>query len=224
MNKHTCSLCAWMIAFSMPLCSSVPTIQRAEEENAYRSPFKQMSEFFDEFDKVFSQHMQDLEKRMSDMRQEAQHTPHQQPRFSIRETLCEDGSQLIITTTLPGFTMKDIQVKFVTTEEEGVGMHKTLEISAQHQPKEAPKTAEKAPELSKDKQRESIVHTHHMYASSSYENGRNRNISCEDGKVKIQYDLPDNVNLEGLNTAQEASYIVFEKDILSIKVPVLNKK
>ena len=206
MNKRTCSLCALALILGTPLCSQAT--QTTEEENIYRSPFKHMSEFFDEFDKVFNQQMQTLEKGMSEVQQETQRITKETPRFSIKEAPSEDGTRFVISVNLPGFTRDEIQVKFITTEEQGAGTAKMLEIIAEHQPKEALKT-------------ETIIRTHHVYASSAYENGKGHKVSYEDGKVKIQYDLPDAVNLEQLDATKEADYISLDdKGILSIRLPL----
>jgi HSP20 family molecular chaperone IbpA len=190
------------------------------EENAYRSPFKQMSEFFDEFDKVFSQQMKDLEKRMSEVHPKNQDLTKETPRFTIKEEIAKDGLSIVIKATLPGFVRDEIQIKFVTTEEQGADTSKTLEITAEHQPKAVQKTEKKEKGIKGSKQ-EMVVHTHHVYSSSSYENGKGRKVMCEDGKVKIQYDLPDNVVLDQLGATKEADYLnVDEKGTLSIRLPL----
>jgi HSP20 family molecular chaperone IbpA len=172
-----------------------------------------MSEFFDEFDKVFSQ-------QMSEVHQKNQGLTKEIPRFTIKEEIAKDGSNLVIKATLPGFVRDEIQVKFVTTEEQGADTSKTLEITAEHQPKAAPKTEKKGKEL-KGTTQEMVVHTHHVYSSSSYENGKGRKVMYEDGKVKIQYDLPDNVVLDQLDATQKADYLTMdEKGTLSIRLPL----
>jgi HSP20 family molecular chaperone IbpA len=219
MNKHTCSLCALALMLGTTLCTHAHQTEAAEE-NAYHSPFKQMSEFFDEFDKVFSQQMKDLEKRVSEVHQKNQDLTKKAPQFTIKEEIAKDGSSIVIKATLPGFARDEIQVKFVTTEEQGAGTSKTLEITAEHQSKASPK-AEKKEKGIKGSKQEVVVHIHHVYSSSSYENGKERKVMYEDGKVKIQYDLPNNVILDQLDTTKEADYInLDEKGTFSIRLPL----
>lgn len=201
--------------------------ESATPELSPHASLKHMSTFFDEFDKLFEQRIQELNQEMSIIEHKVQtiSTQHKQaPRFSITESPSKDGGHLVIKAHLPGFTRDEIQIKFITTQEQDLATGKTLEITAEHKATETPKvvqqtkTAKGKPVVS-----ESVVRTHHVFASSSYENGRGRTVSCEDGKVKIQYDLPDNVDLANLGTTKDSDYITLDKDVLSITLPVINK-
>ncbi len=192
-----------------------------------QASLKHMSTFFDAFDKIFEQRMQELNQEMAVIETKNRTIstqPKQAPRFSVTESPSKDGTHLIIKAHLPGFTREEIQVKFVTTEEQNATTSKMLEITAEHKTAE-PATSTKQEKTAKGHQvvSESIVRTHHVFASSSYENGRGRKISSEDGKVKIQYDLPDNVDLAHFGAAKDADYMSLDKGILSITLPVINE-
>lgn len=206
--------------------------QENEQESATpgltpQASLKHMSTFFDEFDKLFEQRMQDLNQEMAVIESKMQTIdtqPKQAPRFSITESPSKDGTHLVIKAHLPGFTREEIQVKFVTTEEQDAAISKMLEITAEHKATETPKVV-KQTKTAKGHQvvSESVVRTHHVFASSSYANGRERKVSSEDGKVKIQYDLPDNVDLANLGAAKDADYMSLDNGVLSITLPVIKE-
>jgi HSP20 family molecular chaperone IbpA len=202
-------------------------MQEATSEFSPHASLKQMSTFFEEFDKLFEQRMHELNQEMSGIENNLHNIGAQQkqaPRFSITESPSKDGTHLVVKAVLPGFTREEIQVKFITTQEQDNTPHKTLEITAEHKTQEPPTTV-KQTKATKGRQvvAESIIKTHHVFASSSYENGRERKISCEDDKVKILYDLPDTVDLENMGAIKDTDYITLEKEVLSIMLPVMNK-
>jgi HSP20 family molecular chaperone IbpA len=237
-KRHICHICTLSMLLGTNVYAgddiaqekATPTQQEnnqdATPELSPHASLKQMSTFFDEFDNLFEQHMHEFNQQMVALKHKMQIASHhkQEPRFAITESPSQDNSSVVIKVHLPGFTREEVQVKFVTTQDQDAPTRKMLEIAAEHKTVE-PATHTKQKKTAKGHQivSESVVRTHHVFTSSSYENGRGRTVSYEDGRVKIQYDLPDNVDLAHLDAAKDSDYITLDKEILSITLPVTNE-
>lgn len=237
-KRHICHVCTLSMLLGTNVYAgddiqqekTTPTQQEsAQDATPELSPhasLKQMSTFFDEFDNLFEQHMHEFNQQMVTLKHKMQiATRHkQEPRFAITESLSQDNSSVVIKVHLPGFTREEIQAKFVTTEEQDAPTRKMLEITAEHQTAEST-TSTKQKKTAKGHQivSESVVHSHHVFTSSSYENGRGRTVICEDGKVNIQYDLPDNVDLAHLGATKDSDYITLDKAVLNITLPIISE-
>ncbi len=119
--------------------------------------------------------------------------------FSIKELENKDQTKWGVRINLPGFVQEDLTVN-ISKEEGRGGSRNMLEVIATHkklvkqdEEKEAADQEEKSKKDSKEKTTK--VFSQHMY-SSTFVNGRQREIDYKNGVLKIKMDLPQALDIE----------------------------
>lgn len=130
-------------------------------------------------------------------------------KYKIKESTSDDGKTLSIIITIPGFDKNDLNITI--DEKEHKKTLRTLTITAL-------KKEEKA-KTKKSKKNDATVfhHKSESLRSASFINGRRQILEYDNGKLKVNIDLPNNI-------ISEDYAMTFKNDQLKIDFPIKEVK
>lgn len=130
--------------------------------------------------------------------------------YSIQEITPTDNNQYGVKITLPGYEQKDLSVTVKTTQRKFSDSKNTVHITAKKSPE--PSTKTETTKDADDKEKPVVKHfSTNRFTSISYINGQGQEVTYEDGKLTINFDLPAGINVDANNYS-----MTFENGILTL--------